>query len=369
MSKTFSDSKESVIFPTVMCHQDQSMSHALFSLALAATVAGLADENASPQRYAFTEMLMGMPFRIVVYAPDEQSANRAVTAAFQRILHLNSVCSDYDADSELSRLCATAGSGRAVPISDDLFRVLTASQQLARASEGAFDPTVGPLTRLWRRSRKSRKLPDQAVLSQARQAVGWQSLVLDAEHKTATLKLPKMQLDLGGIAVGFAVDEALLVLKEHGIESALIDGSGDIGVSGPPPGEPGWRISVAPLDADGSPSRHLLLSHAAVTTSGDAFQFVEIDRVRYSHIVDPSTGLGLTTRSSVTVIAPTCVMADSHATTVCVMGPERGLPWLRKHAPQADALFVTADREQRAPAFAETPGFAKYESAPDSKAP
>lgn len=346
------------------------MSQALLSIALTAALAGLSADGAPLQRYAFSEMLMGMRFRIVVYAPDEQSANRGVTAAFQRILDLNAVCSDYDADSELNRLCATAGTGRPVAISQDLFRILTASQQLAKASDGAFDPTVGPLTRLWRRSRKNRRLPDAAVLSQARQAVGWQGLSLDQERQTATLKLPKMQLDLGGIAVGFAIDEALQVLKEHGIESALIDGSGDIGVSGPPPGEPGWRISVAPLDADGTPSRHLVLHHAAVTTSGDAFQFVEIEGVRYSHIVDPATGLGLTTRSSVTIIAPTCLMADSHATAVCVMGSERGLAWLRKHAPQADALFVAAKgQDPEAVAVTETPGFARYEMTPQCPSP
>jgi thiamine biosynthesis lipoprotein len=181
------------------------MSQALLSIALTAALAGLSANGAPLQRYAFSEMLMGMRFRIVVYAPDEQSANRGVTAAFQRILDLNAVCSDYDADSELNRLCATAGTGRPVAISQDLFRILTASQQLAKASDGAFDPTVGPLTRLWRRSRKNRRLPDAAVLSQARQAVGWQGLSLDQERQTATLKLPKMQLDLGGIAVGFAI--------------------------------------------------------------------------------------------------------------------------------------------------------------------
>lgn len=340
------------------------MSHVLFPIALTTALAGLSTDVAPLERYAFSETLMGMSFRAVVYAPDEQSANRGVTAAFQRILQLNSVCSDYDADSELNRLCATAGTGRPVAISQDMFRILTASQELARSSDGAFDPTVGPLTRLWRRSRKSRRLPDAAVLDQARQAVGWQALSLDKEQRTATLKRPRMQLDLGGIAVGFAIDEALLTLREHGIDRAMIDGSGDIGVSGPPPGEPGWRISVAPLDADGPASRALLLHHAAVTTSGDAFQFVEIDGVRYSHIVDPATGLGLRTRSSVTVIAPTCLMADSHATAVCVLGPERGLPWIRQHAPQAEALFVTAKSgEPAAPAVSETPGFRQYEAA------
>lgn len=337
----------------------------LLPLALATAFAIAPDCHADPERFAFSEMLMGMQFRVVVYAPDEQSANRAVSAAFRRILQLNTVCSDYDADSELSRLCATAGTGQAVALSDDLFRVLTASQTLAERTDGAFDPTVGPLTRLWRRSRRSRQLPAPEVLEKARQAVGWKHLEIDPQRKTAQLKRPGMQLDLGGIAVGFAIDEALKVLKAEGIQSALIDGSGDIGVSDAPPGTAGWKIGVAPLDADKSPSRYLLLKNRAVTTSGDAFQFVEIDGVRYSHIVDPRTGLGLTTHSSVTLIAPTCIVADSHATAVCVLGPDRGLEFVEKQTPGAEALFVLgAGDGHPEPSIRETAGFSRFQAPP-----
>jgi thiamine biosynthesis lipoprotein len=130
----------------------------------------------------------------------------------------------------------------------------------------------------------------------------------------------------------------------------MIDASGDIGVSEPPPGASGWRIGIAPLDAKAPPSRYLLLRNAAVTTSGDAFQFVEIADERYSHIVDPSTGLGLSHRSSVTVVAGDCMAADSLATAACVLGPKQGMELIEK-TPGAAGLFVVA-RDGEAEAIA-----------------
>jgi thiamine biosynthesis lipoprotein len=135
-----------------------------------------------------------------------------------------------------------------------------------------------------------------------------------------------MRLDLGAIAKGYAVDAALRVLKERGIRSALVGGAGDMAASDPPPDKKGWRIAVAPLDATNAPpTRYVLLSHQGIATSGDLFQRLEIDGKRYSHIVDPHTGVGLTDHSLVTVIARDCVTADGLSTTVSVLGPERGL--------------------------------------------
>src|SRR5262249_23521846 len=135
---------------------------------------------------------------------------------------------------------------------------------------------------------------------------------------------PHMRLDAGGIGIGYAVDEALAVLKREGIASALIDASGDIGVSDAPPGERGWRIAVEPPAGTGRPRRWAMVQNYAITTSGDAFQFVEIDGQRYSHIVDPRTGLGITGRIAVTVISPNCITADSYTKPICVLGPEAG---------------------------------------------
>lgn len=291
-------------------------------------------------RYTASERLMGMEFTLTFYCPDEASANRASRAVFQRIRELNAVLSDYDPESELRRLSATAGTGKDVPLSTDLWNVLQFGETLSEKSDGAFDLTVGPLVQLWRKSRRVKSLPPDELLAAARAATGYRKLHLDPARKTARLDTPKMQLDCGGIAVGYALDESLRLVKELGIESAMIDGSGDIAVSGPPPGESGWKIAVAPLEPNGPPSQTLILKHAAVTTSGDAWQHVEIDGVRYSHIVDTRTGLGLTTRSSVTVLAKTGIVADSYATAACVLGPAKGLALIETE-PDAACRFIT----------------------------
>ena len=148
-----------------------------------------------------------------------------------------------------------------------------------------------------------------------------------------------MRLDLGGIAKGYAADEALRVLCTRGIDRALVDAGGDVVIGDPPPGRIGWRIGIAPLEVDGAPSRYLTLAQSAIATSGDAFQFVEIGGQRYSHIVDPRTGFGLNHRQSVTVRARDGITADSLATAVSVLGPEEGLQ-LIKATGGARALIV-----------------------------
>jgi thiamine biosynthesis lipoprotein len=314
----------------------------IWFLAVVAAARGSAGAGATEpklDRHEFAQVHMGMPFKLVLYAPDAEAANRAAEAAFARIAELDALLSDYKPESELSRLSDTAGSGRAVPVGKDLWAVLERAQQLAVATDGAFDVTVGPYVRLWRRSRRQKELPSAERLSEARSAVGYEKLRLDPAARTATLVAPGMRLDLGGIAVGYAIDETMRLLGKHGIKSALIDASGDILVSAPPPGERGWRIGVAPLEPEGPPSRYVELANAAISTAGDAWQAVEIGGVRYSHIVDPKTGMGLTERSGVTVIARDGITADSLDTAVCVLGPERGMK-LVSATPGAEALFV-----------------------------
>ena len=170
--------------------------------------------------------------------------------------------------------------------------MLSRSQLLAAQSEGTFDITVGPIVKLWRRARRSKEMPSPERLAEARRAVGYRYLQLDPKKHTARLLRPGMRLDLGGIGMGYAVDESLALLRSLGITRALLDASGDIGVGDPPPGKEGWKIGIAPYAADAPPSRYLILANAAVTTSGDAFQHVDIGGKRYSHVVDPRTGLG-----------------------------------------------------------------------------
>jgi thiamine biosynthesis lipoprotein len=274
-------------------------------------------------RHTFTEPHMGTRFQIIVYAAAADAARKASTDAFARIAALNGIMSDYDKDSELMRLCEKAG-GPPVAVSAELFYVLSRAQEVSRQSGGAFDVTVGPVVKLWRKARKQRKLPDAEKLAAARALVGWRNVRLDAAKGTVQLLKAGMQLDLGGIAKGYAADEALAVLKKHGLERALVAAGGDLAFAAPPPHAAGWRIAIAALPGEKDPGR-LILHHAAVSTSGDAEQFVEIAGRRYSHIVDPRTGLGLLGRMSATVVARKGIDADSLTKVIAVLGAEKGI--------------------------------------------
>ena len=318
----------------------------LWGLHLALCGIALADDGeASFARFESTQPQMGVPFKIILYVPDEAAAKGAFDAAFSRIAQLNRVLSDYDPESELSRLSRSSPSEKGVPVSDPLWTVLARSQALAKQTGGAFDVTVGPYVRLWRRARRSKEMPLPERLNEARASVGFQYLRLDDKKRTAQLLKSNMRLDLGGIAMGYAVDETLKLLRERGIKRALVDASGDIGVGDPPPGKAGWRIGVMPLSAEGTPSRDILLANAAVTTAGDAFQHVDIDGKRYSHIVDPRTGLGMTDRTGVGVIAKDCITADSLDTAISVMGPQAGLE-LIETIPGAAAFIVRPTEDE-----------------------
>lgn len=277
-------------------------------------------------RFEFSQPQMGVAFRIVFYASDGEKARHAAEAAFNRIETLNGILSDYEFDSELSRLSRSSGSGTTMIVSDELWTLLSRSQDLFRSSSGAFDVTVGPCVNLWRRARRKRALPELELLNKTRARIGFQHVDLNTKTRSATLEIEKMRLDLGGIAKGYAADQALELLKELGFNRALVAADGDIRVGDPPPDRDGWQVGVAAIDVEGAPPVQIvLLKNAAISTSGDLSQRLEIDGTRYSHIVDPRTGIGLTDHSLVTVIAPDSMTADSLATTVSVLGPVEGL--------------------------------------------
>jgi thiamine biosynthesis lipoprotein len=196
---------------------------------------------------------------------------------------------------------------------------------IAERSEGAFDPTIGPLVRVWRLARTFKKMPPQQLVDQMRALVGYRMVRLIPSQHAVELTKRGMRLDFGGIAKGYAVEEGLIVLRNRGISRAMIHAGGDIGLGDPPPGRPGWTIGVAPREPNGPPSFYLSLSRTFVASSGDMWQYVDLGGKRYSHIVDPKTGLGLTDHSSVTIIGPDGMTADALSKVVSVLGPEKGL--------------------------------------------
>jgi thiamine biosynthesis lipoprotein len=294
------------------------------SLALVLLLARLAAAR-DWQRFEAAQPHMGTLFSITVYAPDRQATQAAFREAFARIEELDNELSDYKPESELMRVCRTAYRSP-VAVSADLFTVLEKAQQLARDTGGAFDVTLGPVILLWRDARKTKTLPAPDALARAQRRTGYDNLILDPVRKTVALRLPDMQLDLGAIAKGYAADEALHVLRGRGMGSALVAASGDLAIGDAPPGKAGWRVAI---DLPGAPagqySKILTLHNTAVSTSGDTEQYVEIAGVRYSHIIDPKTGKGLTERVGVTVIAPRGMDADSYATALSVLTAQHGV--------------------------------------------
>ncbi len=272
---------------------------------------------------------MGTTFRIVLYAKDDASAQAAFRASFQRIEELNNILSDYLKESELSRLSRSGGTGGKVRVSADLWTVLQAANQYAEATGGAFDVTVGPYARMWKLARRKKEVPSPDRIRGFHGSVGFHHVKLFSKTRSICLGSPNMLLDLGGIAKGYAADQVLQVLHDLGIHSALVDAGGDIVLGAPPPGKEGWSIAVGGRRHPDLPL--LKLSRCAVATSGDLEQFVEIDGKRYSHIVDPRTGIGLTNQVQASIIARTGMEADALASAVCVLGTKDGKTLLKDY--------------------------------------
>jgi len=302
-------------------------------LALNITQSGMCADESS--LLVVSQPHMGTIVRIVADYDDPQAFQKATDEAFERIAEIEQICSDYRSDSEVLQLSAKSPTSKPIAVSDDLWNVLSQAQVVNQASDGAFDVTVGPLTKEWRRFRR-RGMLDPARIDAAQASVGAQHLILDEETQAVSLSVADMRIDLGGIAKGYAIDAAMKVLSARGISRALVDAGGDIAVSGAPRGEPGWRVGIASLDPQQPPILIAHLSSCAVATSGDAFQFLQHNGKRYSHILDPRTGYGVEHRASVTVLAKNATQADAWASAISVLGPE-GTPKALKQQPNIAA--------------------------------
>jgi thiamine biosynthesis lipoprotein len=292
----------------------------------------VADESLN--RYDFSGPGMATTFRISCYCEQQQKASQAVQKCYERIAELNARFTDYDPASELMRLCAPDA---VMPhsVSEPLYEILKRSVTLANLTEGAFDPTCGNLSHLWRRSKRIGRLPPQDRLALAIAATNWKRIQFNDKAKAVSLS-PGTLIDLGGIAKGWAADECLKILKQYGITRAIVQAGGDTVAGEAPPEKEGWEVILTPDKLHKTP---ILLRQRAVSTSGDLYQFVEIEGVRYSHIISPRTGLGLTQRIACSVIAGDCATSDALATAMCVLGEEAGKKWA-KSFPDIEVRFT-----------------------------
>ena len=284
---------------------------------------------------------MGTLFRIKLYAADEQQASAAFRAAFDRIGELDATLSDYKPESELNRICGTAV-GHPDSVSEDLYRVLAASQKLAEETGGAFDVTLGPVIRLWREARTQPQITGLRGLAGSRRAMRISEAASEPggsngdarpgracsstweESPRETPPIKRWRCSAGSVSAARWWRPAATW------PSAIRR----------PASKAGRSASILCDRADANFTSVLYLRNAAVSTSGDTEQGADIGGVRYSHIIDPATGMGLTRRITVTIVAPRGIDADGMSTAVSVLGAERGMSFVEQHAPAA-ALVVT----------------------------
>jgi FAD:protein FMN transferase len=313
-------------------------------------------EVLAQQRFKFSEPKMGSNFEIIFYANDSTIANGIASESFRLVDSLTLVFSDYLDSSELNKLSASAGTGSSVKLSQPLYEVLLISRRAWHDSNGAFDITIGPLSRLWRKGRKANQFPSKQEIENAKARTGFDKIELDTGSATARLTTTNMQLDLGGIAQGYIAQAVAEFLLSKRINSALVNVSGDIVCTNAPPEKKEWAVGVnIPTSGQMLIDKNLLLKNKAVSTSGDVYQYVDHDGKKYSHVIDPRTGYGVTTRRNVTVVANDGATADWLSTACCILSKRKARKLVKKYDSE---LLITDMRKGKLKSFS-TKGFWK----------
>ena len=293
-------------------------------------------------------MSMGSAFAIVAYDDGTHGAAavpRALEAALDEVDRIDRLMSHYKPDSPLSRLNREAAQGP-VRVDRELFDLLAECLRYSRESDGAFDVTVGPLMKVWGFFRGEGRLPADEEIAAVRERVGYRHVILDEENQTVRFARPGLELDLGGIAKGYAVDRAVAVLRTHGVLAALVSAGGSTTYGmGAPPGERAWSVSVSDPVRTSRTALTVALRDRALSVSGSYEKSFEVDGLRYSHIMDPRTGRPVQGVLSVAVVAPTGTAGDALDNLLFVAGVEKGRSAVAQR-PGTQAYFFLADGER-----------------------
>jgi thiamine biosynthesis lipoprotein len=294
-------------------------------------------------RFQFSENKMGSPFTIIFYCNDSAQATELAGQCFALVDSLNNIFSDYSSSSEVGRL-ASVQIIKEQNVSDILFQMIVQSKQAWIKSGKAFDVTVGALTQLWRKAKNEKRFPSRGEVINAKQSTGFGNLIID-DSKTISFKKPGMRFDFGGIVPGYAAQKVIDFLRSRNISIALADASGDIVMSEAPPGKSGWTVGInLPESENELWDRKLELKNCAVSTSGDVYRYTIHNGKKYSHIIDPRTGYGVTSQRNVTVIAKDGTTADWLATACSILSIEKALGLAKK---ENAALFIATVKDEK----------------------
>lgn len=275
--------------------------------------------------FSYSQIKMGTEFNIKVYASDSANAAILINKAWTRIDEINQLFSDYIQTSELASIHAQKG--KSIKISDEFAYVLRLSLKYSKASYGAFDVSIGTLSRLWRRSIKMNEFPGKEKINDALKKIGYKKVKLNGN----ILSMPEgLFLDFGAIAKGYAVDQAYSVLINNGLKNALVDGGGDI-YAGESTDSMGWKIAVKVKNENHWKDSMVYVKNKGIATSGDQYKYIEDDRGnRYAHIINPKTGYGVKGPLLTTVIAENATHADALATTLSILNGKEEKRFRRK---------------------------------------
>ena len=312
--------------------------------------------QAQTRKFSYSEMKMGSAFNLIIVSADSNKANHLARKSYELVDSLNHIFSNYDSSSELSKINASAG---LLPykMSTAMLDLVQKSQYAYIQSKGAYDISIGPLSSLWRNARKAKLFPEASTVLATKKLVGLNQVKINKRLGTIFLPNANMQLDFGGIAKGYIAQWVINFLKANGIQQALVDAGGDIVMSGPPLNQQGWLIGVnLPETTDQLLNKKLQLSNCSVATSGDVFQFIEYKGVKYSHIINPLTGYGVTNLRNVTIVAKTGATADWLATACSILPIKEAKQLAISH--QAALLITTLKNGKLV--FEASPNFKNY---------
>ena len=292
---------------------------------------------------------MGSAYAIIAYDDGTHvsaaAVPRALEAALDEVDRIDRLMSHYKPESPLSRLNREAAQGP-VRVDRELFDFLAECLRYSRESDGAFDVTVGPLMKTWGFFRGEGRLPADEEIAAVRERIGYRHVILDEHNQTVWFGRPGVELDLGGIAKGYAVDRAVAVLRAHGVPAALVSAGGSTTYGmGAPPGERAWSVSVSDPVRTSRTALTVALRDRALSVSGSYEKSFEVDGVRYSHIMDPRTGRPVQGVLSVAVIAPTATEGDALDNVLFVAAVEKGRTAVGQR-PGMQAYFFLPDGER-----------------------
>lgn len=300
--------------------------------------------STAQKKYVFEKPKMGSPFTISIYTNDSIKAEQVAAKAFALADSLNFILSDYIDSSEINRLSASSGKGVYMHVSEPLFNIIMQAQNAAVLTNGAYDITIGPVVKLWRKARKEKTFPDEDSLKLALQKTGYKYVHIDTIHQRIYLEKKGMLLDVGGLGKGFVAQAALDLIKKNGFNQGMVNAGGKIVTADAPQNQKGWIIGITqPEEKNEILPQMLSLQNIAVSTSGDIYQYVELNGKKYSHIVNPKTGIGLTHQKNVTAIAKDGTTADWLSTACSVLSTKQSMRLVKKI--KGAALLITENKK------------------------